>query len=122
MPPPRFAAELLLKLPEVTVVGRDSTMIPAPFAVPSAWLFEKVEVPIVADPVPMPPGDPKAKIRRSAPPPPALGEDAVLRLKVEPATVKIPVDAVCCGADGVNVTPPPLPACEFPVVVLVRSV
>src|SRR5215213_5043017 len=121
MPPPRFAAELLLKLVWATVVGRDSTIIPAPFAVPSAWLLEKVEVPIVADPVPIPPGAAKAKISRSAPPPPALGEDAVLRLKVDPATVKIPVAAVCCGADGVNVTPPPLPACKLPVLVLVRS-
>ena len=91
------------------MVPSDSTMIPPPFAVPSAWLFEKVEVPIVAEPVPMPPGAANAKINRSAPPPPALGDAAVLRLKVEPVTVKTPVDAVCVGADGVNIRPPPLP-------------
>src|SRR5690348_7496668 len=97
-------------------------MIAPPLAVESAWLFVNDEVPIVADPVPMPPGNANAKIRRSKPPPPALSEAAVLRLKVDPATVKIPVAAVCVGADGVNITPPPLPASEFPVLVLVRSV
>jgi hypothetical protein len=35
---------------------------------------------------------------------------AVLRLKVDPVTVKTPVDAMCRGADGVNIRPPPLPA------------
>src|SRR5215208_614496 len=96
MPPPRFAAELLVKLVVATVVARDSTMMPPPFPVPNAWLFEKVEVPIVADPVPMPPGDANAKTNRSAPAPPALGEAAVLRLKVDQLTVRMPVDAVCC--------------------------
>src|SRR5215510_4233879 len=97
-------------------------MMPPPLAVESAWLFEKVEVPIFADPVPMPPGDANAKTSRSKPAPPALGEDAVLRLKVDPATVRIPVAAVWAGADGVNITPPPLPAFKFAVLVLVRSV
>src|SRR5215216_5211283 len=36
MPPPRFAAELLVKLVVATVVARDSTMIAPPFAVPNA--------------------------------------------------------------------------------------
>jgi hypothetical protein len=67
-------------------------------------------VPKVADPVPMPPGAPNATITRSAPPPPAVRDEAVLRLKVDPLTVKTPVDAVCRGADGVNIRPPPLPA------------
>src|SRR5688572_31812406 len=110
MPPPRFAAELFVKLLVATVVASDSTMIPPPFPVPNTWLFEKVVVPIDAEPVPIPPGAANANTRRSAPPPPALGEAAVLRLNVVPAVVKIPVEAVCAGADGVNVTPPPLPA------------
>src|ERR1044072_3776952 len=101
-PPPRLPAELFVKLVVATVVASDSTMMPPPLAVPNAWLFEKVEVPIVADPGPMPPGEAKAKTNKSAPAPPAASEAAVLRLKVDPATVKIPVDAVCCGADGVN--------------------
>ena len=78
-----------MKLVVATVVASDSTRMPPPFAVPSAWLFEKVEVPIVAEPVPMPPGAANAKIKRSAPPPPIPA--AVLRLKVEPVTVRIPV-------------------------------
>ena len=98
MPPPLFAAELFVKLVVATVVPRDSTMMPPPLAVPSAWLFEKVVVPKVADPVPMPPGAPNAAITRSAPPPPAVRDEAVLRLKVDPLTVKMPVDAVCVGA------------------------
>src|ERR1041385_6680649 len=68
MPPPRFPAELLVKLVVATVVASDSTRIPPPFPT-VAWLFEKLEVPIVADPVPPPPGAAKAKISRSAPPP-----------------------------------------------------
>src|ERR1043165_7959292 len=110
MPPPLFAAELFVNRVLATVVPRDSTMMPPPLAVPSAWLFEKVEVPKVADPVPMPPGEPNAAITRSAPPPPAVRDEAVLRLKVVPVTVRMPVDAVCAGADGVNIRPPPLPA------------
>ena len=109
MPPPRLPAELLVKLVVATVVASDSTRIPPPFP-GLATLFEKVDVPIVADPVPPPPGAANAKTRRSAPPPPELIEPAVLRLKVEPLTVMMPVAAVCCGADGVNITPPPLPA------------
>src|SRR5215208_3332649 len=89
MPPPLFAAELFVKLVVATVVPRDSTMMPPPLAVPSAWLFEKVDVPKVADPVPMPPGAPNATITRSAPPPPAVRDAAVLRLKVEPVTVRM---------------------------------
>ena len=109
MPPPRLPAELLVKLVVATVVASDSTRIPPP--VPGlAALFEKVEVPIVAEPVPPPPGAANAKVNISAPPPPELIEPAVLRLKVEPLTVMMPVDAVCCGAEGVNITPPPLPA------------
>ena len=97
MPPPRLLAELVLKLVELLmVVGRDSTMIPPPFA---AELFEKVEVPIDAEPEPIPPGAAKAKIKRSAPPPPIPAD--VLRLKVDPVTVKVPVPPVCCGDDGV---------------------
>ena len=38
MPPPLFAAELFVKLVVATVVPRDSTMMPPPLAVPSAWL------------------------------------------------------------------------------------
>src|ERR1044072_1129838 len=55
MPPPRFPAELLVKLVVATVVASDSTMMPPPLAVPNAWLFEKVDVPIDALPEPMPP-------------------------------------------------------------------
>src|SRR4029079_230467 len=36
MPPPRFPDELLVKLLVATVVGRDSTIIPPPLAVPKA--------------------------------------------------------------------------------------
>ena len=36
IPPPRLAAELLVKLVVATVVARDSTMIPPPFAVTNA--------------------------------------------------------------------------------------
>ena len=68
-------------------------------------------MPIDAVPEPMPPGDANAKIKKSAPPPPIPA--AVLRLKVDPVTVKVPVPPVCCGEDGVYVTPPPLPACRF---------
>src|SRR5690242_5422245 len=92
-----------------TVVGRDSTRIAPPFP-GFAWLFENVEVPIVTDPEPNEPGEANAKFTRSTPPPPEPTEPAVLRLKVVPLTVRIPVDAECCGADGVNITPPPLPA------------
>ena len=115
--PPRLLAELVLKLVELLmIVGSDSTTIPPPFA---AVLFEKVEVPIDADPEPIPPGAAKAKIKRSAPPPPIPVD--VLRLKVDPVIVRVPVPPVCAGDDGVYVMPPPLPACEFAVVVLVRS-
>src|ERR1041384_2668696 len=103
-PPPR----LPVKLVGATVVGSDSTINPPPLAVPNAWLFEKVEVPIEAVPEPMPPGNANAKTKTSTPPPPIPA--AVLRLKVEPVTVSVPVPPVCCGEDGVYVTPPPLPA------------
>src|SRR5689334_20330965 len=61
MPPPRLPDELFVKLDVATVVGSDSIRIPPPFAVPSAWLFEKVEVPNDALPEPMPPGEANAK-------------------------------------------------------------
>ena len=109
MPPPRLPAELFVKLVVATVVAIDSTRIPPPFPGLAA-LLENVEVPIVADPVPPPPGAANAKTSRSAPPPPEPIEPAVLRLNVEPVTVRMPVAAVCCGADGVNIMPPPLPA------------
>ena len=99
IPPPRLPAELLVKLDVATVVASDSIMKPPPLAVPSAWLFWKVEVPIDALPEPMPPGAANAKTRKSPPPPPIPA--AVLRLKVEPVTVKVPVPPVCCGDDGV---------------------
>ncbi len=83
MPPPRLPAELFVRLVVATVVASDSTRIPPPFP-GMAWLFEKVEVPIVAEPVPPPPGAANAKVSRSAPPPPEPIEPAVLRLKVEP--------------------------------------
>src|SRR6185436_12886422 len=121
MPPPRLPAELLVKLVVATVVASDSTRIPPPFPGLDE-LFEIVEVPIVAEPVPPPPGAAKPKTSRSKPPPPEPIEPAVLRLKVDPLTVSMPVAAVCCGAEGVNMTPPPLPACKFAVLVLVRSV
>ena len=120
MPPPRLPAELLVKLVVATVVGSDSTMRPPPLAVPRPWLFEKVDVPMDAVPEPMPPGAANAKINKSAPPPPIPA--AVLRLKVDPVTVRVPVPPACCGEDGVYVTPPPLPACRLAAVVLVRSV
>src|SRR5215213_2751513 len=107
MAPPRLFAELFVKLVLATVVARDSLTMPPPLPVPSDWLFEKVEVLIVADPVPPPPGAANPNVSRSAPPPPMPPE--VLRLNVEPVTVRIPVAAVCIGADGVNVMPPPLP-------------
>src|SRR5215216_1775392 len=91
IPPPRLPAELFVKLVVATVVGSDSTMSPPPLAVPNAWLFEKVDVLIDAVPEPMPPGAANAKINTSAPPPPALPELEVLRLKVDPVIVKVPV-------------------------------
>ena len=108
MPPPRLPAALLVRLVVATVVASDSTRIPPPFP-GLAVLLEKVEVPIVADPEPNPPGDAKAKTSRSAPPPPDPIEPAVFRLIVVPVIVRMPVAAVCCGADGVNMMPPPLP-------------
>jgi hypothetical protein len=110
-------AELVVKLLVATVVGRDSTTIPPPFA---AVLFEKVEVLIEAEPLPMPPGEANAKISKSAPPPPIPAD--VLRLKVDPVTVKVPEPPACCGDEGVYVIPPPLPVWTFPVLVLLRSV
>ena len=93
MAPPRLPAELLVKLVVATVAARDSTSNPPP--VPGlAELFENVEVPIVAEPVPPPPGAANAKVTRSTPPPPALIEPAVLRLKVDPLTVRTLVDAM----------------------------
>src|ERR1044072_6276972 len=56
-PPPRLPAELFVKLVVATVVASDSTMMPPPLAVPNAWLFETVDVPIDALPEPMPPGE-----------------------------------------------------------------
>src|SRR5678816_3776882 len=79
MPPPRLPAELFVKLVVATVVASDSTRMAPPLP-GLAWLFEKVEVPIVADPVPPPPGDANAKPSRSAPPPPAPIQTAVFRL------------------------------------------
>jgi hypothetical protein len=61
MPPPRFPDELFVKLVVATVVASDSTMMPPPLAVPSAWWFGKVVVPMVAEPVPLPPGAADAK-------------------------------------------------------------
>src|SRR4029079_6242524 len=69
MPPPRLPAELLVILEVHALAASDSTRMPPPFP-GLAELFEKVEVPIVADPVPPPPGAAKPKTRRSAPPPP----------------------------------------------------
>ena len=102
------------------MVGSDSMPRPPPLHVPRAWLFEKVDVPIEAVPEPIPPGDANAKINKSTPPP--ASPAAVLRLKVDPVIVKVPLPPVCAGDDGVYVMPPPLPACEFAVLVLVRSV
>src|SRR6185369_5396792 len=108
MPPPRLPAALLVKLVLATVVAKDSTRIPPPFP-GLAELFEIVEVPIVAEPVPPPPGAAKPKTNRSKPPPPEPIDPAVFRLIVDPLIVSMPVAAVCCGAEGVNMTPPPLP-------------
>src|ERR1044072_3712630 len=98
--------------------------IPPPALVPgvgpTAWLFENVEVPIDADPEPMPPGEENAKINKSAPPPPIPA--AVLWIKVDPETVNVPIPPMCFGDEGVYAMPPPLPACVFPVFVLLRSV
>src|SRR6185369_351759 len=94
IPPPRSPDELFVKLLVATVVASDSIIKPPPLAVPSAWLFEKVDVPIDALPEPMPPGAANAKTRKSAPPPPIPA--AVFRLKVEPETVKVPVPPACC--------------------------
>ena len=108
-----------------TVVGRLSTMIAPPlplFAAPAASLLMNVEVEIVADPVPMPPGIAKARITRSAPPPPAAPDRARLWLKVVPETVNMPVDAVCIGADGVNTMPPPLCCSRLEFATVSRSV
>ena len=120
IPPPRLLAELVLKLVELLmVVGRDSTMIPPPFA---AELFENVEVPMDAVPDPIPPGAANAKIYKSAPPPPIPNELATLRLNVDPVTVSVPLPPVCCGDEGVYMRPPPLLTVEFAVLVLLRSV
>src|ERR1043165_2961595 len=99
IPPPRLPVELLVKLVVATVVGSDSTINPPPLAVPNAWLFEKVEVPIEAVPEPMPPGNATFSNNTSTPPPPIPA--AVLRLKVDPVTVSVPVPPVCAGEDGV---------------------
>src|SRR6185295_9601782 len=120
IPPPRVPAELLVRLVVAIVVARDATSMRPPLAVPNAGLFEKVEVPTDALPVPMPPGAANAKLKKSPPPPP--NPEAVLRLIVDPVIVKVPVPPLCCGEEGVKVIPPPLPACVFPVLVLLRSV
>jgi len=65
MPPPRLPAELLVKLVVATVVASDSTRIPPPFP-GFAELLEKVDVPIVADPVPPPPGEAKSDLQLPA--------------------------------------------------------
>src|SRR5215470_1560833 len=98
--PPRLPTELLVKLVVATVVGNDSTTMPPPLAV-GAELFENVEVPNDALPVPVPPGAANAKMYRSAPPPPAAPELATLRVNVVPVTVRVPVPPMCCGEDGV---------------------
>src|SRR6185503_10188162 len=67
MPPPRLPAELLVRLVVATVVASDSTRIPPPFP-GLAELLEKVEVPMVAEPLPPPPGAAKPKTSRPAPP------------------------------------------------------
>src|SRR5215470_2974362 len=100
MPPPWLPTELLVKLVVATVVGNDSTTMPPPPAV-GAELFENVEVPNDAVPLPVPPGAPNAKMYRSAPPPPAAPELATLRVNVVPVTVRVPVPPMCCGEDGV---------------------
>src|ERR1051325_1892121 len=106
MAPPRLFAELFVKLVVATVVGRDSTRIAPPLPVLNAWLFEKAVVPKDAFPEPIPPGDANARMYRSAPAPPA--PNPVLRLNVDPVTVKNPVPPVCFGEDGEKLTPPPL--------------
>src|SRR5687768_4665326 len=74
---------------------------------------------MLADPVPIPPGEAKAKIIMSNPPPPI--PNAVLRLVVLPVTVRVPVPPVCAGDDGVYATPPPLPVVKFAMFTFVRS-
>src|SRR5687767_8428537 len=98
MAPPRLPAEFDVNELVATVVARLATASPP--ATPVAELFRNVEVPKLAEPVPMPPGAAKAKVSRSAPPPP-MPDDA-FRWKVVPVTVRIPVEAVCRGADGVK--------------------
>ena len=52
IPPPRFPAELFVKLEVVTVVAILSTIIPPPLAVPVAALLVNVVPLIVTEPVP----------------------------------------------------------------------
>ena len=82
---------------DATVVGRLSTTIPPPL--PVAVLFEIVDVLMLAEPDPIPPGEAKANMYRSKPPPPM--PDEVLRLTVVPVTVRVPVPPVCIGEEGV---------------------
>jgi hypothetical protein len=60
MAPPRLPAELFVKLVVATVVAKDSTEIPP--AMLAELLFEIIEVPKFAEPLPMPPGAPNAKV------------------------------------------------------------
>src|ERR1051326_6755272 len=58
---------------------------------------------------------PALKLNRSAPPPPAAAEFAVLPENVEPVTVRVPLDGVLMsGSPALYPNPPPLLVVELP--------